>query len=1052
MFKTKTIILIMATALSFGCSEKRSSTEEVSSLISSDLFSDRSVKINNIAVLIKLKGPSLIESSTKSETGELIISQEAKDAILSEQAETLAKAKALSDDVKLIFTYKFTVNALALSVPYELYDQIEQIGTVAKIQEETLFSRPLLPPSSKLIQKAVNLKEDAAFNTTSATHIGADKVHSELGIKGKGIKVGILDTGVDFTHKMLGGNGSVEDYESIDRDKATPFFPNAKVVGGYDFAGTNYSPGSVFKDWRIPRPDANPLDDGGHGTHVAGTVAGIGDGINTYDGVAPEADIYALKVFGNGGGTSDTVVIAAMEWAMDPNGDMDIEDRLDVINLSLGGSYGKPYILYSLAVKNIAKAGMMAVISAGNSGATPFIVGAPGTSEDALSVGASVDGMDKNWKFETVTFLPEGGEAYNIERVSGAFTTPIPETTVVGKLVYVGDAAADFDQETIDRLAGNVALIDRGAVSFVEKLNRVEKAGATGAVVANNQPGDAFVMGGEGSADIPGVMISLDQGAQIKETLDSGKSVTITFNSQEFIKKPELVDTLTGFSSQGPRSEDALLKPEIAAPGFRIISASMGSGEKGVALNGTSMSAPHMAGVMALAREKFPNYSIAQLKATVMNTANIMTDEEKSQYTITLQGAGLVQTYKALTTKTLVLPASLSLGSFQLQKRKTVRKSITVFNNDEVEKTFRIHMDAKDNLEVRETTVTIAPNESKKVSLRVSLKTDAKQALEFHEGFIKISMEDELVASVPVLGVSKRISKISPESLIVSADSQEDAFDALTELTLKNTSLNSGVVELFNTIAVDDRKPSAGADSSILSRSCDLQAVGYRLVEKEGKSMLQFGVKIFSPVTNWQACELSIMIDSDKDGEADQEIGGLPQNYLSGLEAITPRGFYSVLLDFDKARAIRTAYEQDVRANEGEAENPLTYVDAILDLNPMNAYHNSHLTVMEVDASKISKTVDGRINIKTTIFSEGGVQSSDDLQDKWFEISPLESEQSFRDLPISSTISAGQTETIELTKGYGDAALMMVFPSNLQVSTLRTTRGLGLEIVSPSFE
>jgi minor extracellular serine protease Vpr len=1047
----KTIPLIITALLLAGCSNK-SETNQVAKLISSDLFSDRPVKLNNVAVLIKLKGPSLIEGSTKAETGEMVISQEAKNTILSEQANALAQARALSDDVKLIFSYKFTVNALALSVPAELYDQVGTIGTVAQIQEETQFSRPSLPSSKELINKTVEIQKESNFKTTSVSHIGANKVHDELGIRGKGIKVGIIDTGIDFTHKMMGGSGSIEEYENIDREKATPAFPNKKVVGGYDFAGTNYSPGAFFSDWRIPRPDENPLDDGGHGTHVAGSVAGIGDGVNTYDGVAPDADLYALKVFGNNGGTSDTVVIAAMEWAMDPNGDMNPDDRLDVINLSLGGNYGKPYILYSLAVKNIAKAGMMAVISAGNSGSTPYIVGAPGTAEESISVAASVDGMDKNWKFKTVGFSAEGSAPYTVQRVEGSFTKPIADAPIVGNLVYVGDAASDFDQATIDKLAGNVALIDRGGVSFVEKLNRAEAAGATGAVVANNQPGDAFVMGGEGSADIPGVMITLDEGSQIKSALNKGKSVSVTFDSKKLLEKTELIDTLTGFTSQGPRSEDALLKPEIAAPGFQIISASMGTGDKGVALNGTSMSAPHMAGVMALVKERFPAYTVAQQKAVVMNSATIMTDEKDSKYTITLQGAGLVQTFEALTSKTLVMPASLSLGSFQLQKKKAVRKSITLFNQDNSEKVFRVYMDKREGLALREKTITVPANQSKKVDLKLVIKTDGKQALEFHEGFIKVAVANDIVATVPVLGVSKRISKITPTSLKVSANSQEDSFDAITELQLNNSSLNDGVVELFNTIAVDERKPDAGLDSAILSRSCDLHAVGYRLVEKEEKTMLQLGVKIYSPVSNWQACELSVMIDSDKDGEADQEIGGLPHNYLSGLSDVVPAGFYSVLLDFDKARELRTTHEQEVRANLGEVKDPLSYVSALLDVNPMNAYQNSHLTVIEVDTSKIAKTVDGRINIKTTIFSEGGIESSDDLQGKWFEISPLVSEQSFKDLPSVTTVAAKKSKKIEFTKGHGNAALMMVFPSNLQVSTLQTTNGLGLEVVGPSFD
>jgi minor extracellular serine protease Vpr len=99
----------------------------------------------------------------------------------------------------------------------------------------------------------------------------------------------------------------------------------------------------------------------------------------------------------------------------------------------------------------------------------------------------------------------------------------------------------------------------------------------------------------------------------------------ISFQSPEKIEKPALIDTITGFSSRGPRSSDALIKPEITAPGSQIISADMGGGNKGVKLSGTSMATPHMAGVMALLmqKEKSTNKSIADLKSLLMNTSRM---------------------------------------------------------------------------------------------------------------------------------------------------------------------------------------------------------------------------------------------------------------------------------------------------------------------------------------------------------------------------------------------------------------------------------------------
>ena len=150
--------------------------------------------------------------------------------------------------------------------------------------------------------------------------------------------------------------------------------------------------------------DKDPLDESGHGTHVAGTIAGIGDNINTHNGVAPAADLYAIKVFEKKGSTSNFVVIVGLEYAVDPNRDGNPDDRMDILNLSLGSSYGVAYTLYDKAISNIHNANISIVTSAGNSGTRPYIVGSPGTSEHALSVASSIDHSLHNWNFHAIDF------------------------------------------------------------------------------------------------------------------------------------------------------------------------------------------------------------------------------------------------------------------------------------------------------------------------------------------------------------------------------------------------------------------------------------------------------------------------------------------------------------------------------------------------------------------------------------------------------------------------------------------------------------------------
>jgi subtilisin family serine protease len=230
-------------------------------------------------------------------------------------------------------------------------------------------------------------------HATSVPLIGAPTAWQSYGKTGAGIRIGVIDTGIDYVHTNFGGSGTAAAYAIANNPNnnlpgtalpimngATPLFPNAKMVGGWDFAGDAYNGNNT------PAPDPNPqdcsvADGGGHGSHVAGTAAGYGvrDDGSTYPGpydntvpfdtmrigpgVAPQASLYALRVFGCTGSTNLTV--QAIDWAMDPNGDGDLSDHLDLINMSLGSAYGKQDYSSSVASNNAAAAGVIVANSAG---------------------------------------------------------------------------------------------------------------------------------------------------------------------------------------------------------------------------------------------------------------------------------------------------------------------------------------------------------------------------------------------------------------------------------------------------------------------------------------------------------------------------------------------------------------------------------------------------------------------------------------------------------------------------------------------------------------
>jgi len=577
-----------------------------------------------IVVIVQLEEPSLIAYLSANESRVDEIDQADYVGQLAKSQE-LVKGQILASrsNVTIMGSYTKVLNGFMASVPAKDVSYIRSLPGVKSV--------------TRAPRHEINL-------SASVPLINADAVWTlgDTGYTGESITVAVIDTGIDYTHAMFGTLGDPEAYALNDPDIIEAgSFPTPKVIGGYDFAGTNYNASGTGSKL-IPVPDPDPLDENGHGTHVASTAAGLDAGFGS--GVAPGASLYALKVFGASGSTN--LVVDAIEWAMDPNGDGYINDHVDVINMSLGSSFGPadktdPEFI---AVEAANTVGVFVVCSSGNAGNVSYVTGSPGNTDSTLSVAASTTG------FETLPFLSYNNGANRIPYTTSynPFTT-----TINAELVAVdsidGSAIGDLCVTTgVGSLAGKIALIIRGTCGFAVKINNAQALGAVGAVIYNNAAG-VIAMNTTGSS-LPAGSILQSDGLILKALSPLQISIGPDTNVTTFVSTSP-VNSIASFSSRGPRGYDSMLKPDIAAPGYAIFAADIASGNLGVSMSGTSMASPHMAGVVALMKQAHPNWSNEQIKAALMNTAIDLADATSRQ--VPRQGAGRVDALAAVNTKVI---------------------------------------------------------------------------------------------------------------------------------------------------------------------------------------------------------------------------------------------------------------------------------------------------------------------------------------------------------------------------------------------------------------
>jgi subtilisin family serine protease len=974
-------------------------------------------------VTVQLTEPALLATTRQSSTDG--ISQAARDRLAQEQAGFLQRVRHISEDIEVVYQYRLVLNGFTLAVPVKYRERFAEMAETSSLGAFEPKPIPRAP-----VQQEDTLERPTWGEVTSVSFINALQVHEELGMAGEGIKVGVIDTGIDYTHAMFNGAGDPAVYEANDPAVVDQPFPTEKVAGGRDFVGTAYDSGA--SDWRdrLPRPDPDPLDESAHGTHVAGTIAGIGDGQQTYNGVAPEAQLYALKVFGRSGSTTDAVVIAALEYAADPNQDLQPDDRLDVVNLSLGGGFGVPNTLYDLAIENLAQGGTIAVISAGNSGDVPYIVGSPSTTAASISVAASVDGMDQNWRQRASAVIFADGERQLVPMVAGGIT-PDPTGFAMKQMLmhYVGLANADLSAEDKAALDGKLALIDRGEVTFCEKGQRVQQVGAVGFVVVNQEEGPAIRMGGDCELSIPGVMITLEVGDRLKDELIRGDQPRFSLDAGEWLESPEKIDKLTGFSSRGPRSIDGLFKPEITAPGQSIISAGVGTGDDGMAMSGTSMAAPHIAGVVALLKQQNNAMTLAEVKSRLMGTSVTLLEDEEQRYPLTRQGAGRVDAYAAMTSELIVQPAALSLGHVLVDQAKTVLKKLVFTNQSDQEMDLAWQPELDEELVwLKNGSVRLAPGETRLVSLPLQIKADIyDQAMRELDGFIKLidrNRDAKLVAKLPVLAVLKRVAQVKVDSFQVYSSSAADAAESLASLKLINDSETRAQVLPFIPIGRSERNTGIVINPT-RNNLCDLASAGYRVRESwsahGAQTWLELGIKLYQPVTTWNLCSVLIGLDLDLDGQIDRELlNGQWQDDDADQGEGDDQDSWSPAYRLSSVN-LREAADADDEADEGPAR--------------FETFDYSSLAVTRIPWGELPIRGQREIGVEITVYARTGSPDGVDQllppsgQSIW-RLPVRQQDLAWSALPDRVTVRPGDYQWLDLSRGYGDDELLLLIPEN----------------------
>ena len=634
--------------------------------VTQDNLDDTISPDEDVRVIIVMDGDSVVSANSAAVYSNDTAAQmeeikAAQDKVISEIEETALDG----DDLTVSYQYSWLVNGVAATVPYGKLSDIESVDGVDKVVMQTVYE-----PCSTDETTSSNIVYPRTIS--DGQMIGREDTWAQ-GYKGEGMKIAIIDTGLDTDHQNFaalpdevltdtsltqadidGVLTSLNAYERYSGLTSADLYYNTKVAYGFNYVDNSLD---ITHD--------NDTE-GDHGTHVAGIAAANKVDESQVVGVAPNAQLMVMKVFGTNGGAYTEDWVAGMEDAMILGA--------DVINMSLGSNAGFTTDVdwVNEVFDRVAETGTVLCISAGNSDtmgqgntfglnanltSNPDngVLGNPGAYANALSV-ASVENAYYMSDYITV------GDNYKIAYQNGGSGVNAPLNTLADtpyEVVAVPGTGTVEDFASVD-VSGKIALVQRGVIAFTEKCQNAQDAGAVACLVYNNESGTIIMDMTDCPVTMPCASITMADGAYILSALEEDPDLTLTVGADQALIASDSAYQMSTFSSWGV-TPSLTLEPDITTPGGNIYS-TMDDGTYGL-MSGPSMASPNLAGISALVKEYVMSEdglgkadgadTNSLVRALLMSTSKplVYQNQEGLYYSPRSQGSGLADAYGAVTTQ-----------------------------------------------------------------------------------------------------------------------------------------------------------------------------------------------------------------------------------------------------------------------------------------------------------------------------------------------------------------------------------------------------------------